>query len=461
LRPALDTQLVCAGCGHEPAWDDPLPFACPRRGDGGEHFLVRRFLDGGRHRELLSAAFEDSQRQPFVRFRRLFHSWQIARARGMDDGEYVDRVRDLDRRVAEVDGHGFAETPLGPQDALAEALHRPRGSLLVKDETGDVSGSHKARHLMQLAIWLETMQALGLLPAHDSSPLAIASCGNAALAAAVVARAMDRRLLVFVPTDAEASVLARMRELGAEIQVCPREEGQSGDPCLHAFHAATRDGALPFGCQGPENGLILEGGLSLGYEIVAQLRAGSRRVRQVVVQVGGGALGSSLFQAFLESRALDLIPKPLPRLHTVQTEGAQPLRRAFEALRDRVGLEPGTPLPPASGPKLARELDYAVKHRGEFMWPWESVPRSYATGILDDETYDWLTLVEGMLRSGGRSIVANERTLREAHDLSRVTTGIEVCATGASGVAGLMSLQTAGAVDPSATALVIFTGALR
>ena len=43
------------------------------------------------------------------------------------------------------------------------------------------------------------------------APLAIASCGNAALAAAVVARAADRRLRVFIPPDADPAVVARLR----------------------------------------------------------------------------------------------------------------------------------------------------------------------------------------------------------------------------------------------------------
>jgi hypothetical protein len=29
-----------------------------------------------------------------------------------------------------------------------------------------------------------------------------------------------------------------------------------------------------------------------------------------------------------------------------------------------------------------------------------------ATGILDDETYDWRAVVEGMLTTGGRPLVA-------------------------------------------------------
>ena len=60
------------------------------------------------------------------------------------------------------------------------------------------------------------------------------------------------------------------------------------------------------------------------------------------------------------------------------------------------------------------ELHYAATHRSEFMWPWEEEPISIATGILDDETYDWLAVVEGMLLTGGVPLVVDEQTLGES-----------------------------------------------
>ena len=60
------------------------------------------------------------------------------------------------------------------------------------------------------------------------------------------------------------------------------------------------------------------------------------------------------------------------------------------------------------------------------MWPWEDEPRSIAHGILDDETYDWLAVVEGLLRSGGGALVVDEETLQRAnatgHRRDRVST---------------------------------------
>ena len=130
---------------------------------------------------------------PFVAFRSLLWSHHAALATGWTDDRFVDEVRRLDDAVGEVDGRGFRTTPLQRLDDLATAIGQD-GGLWAKDETGAVSGSHKARHLFGLALHL----AVDGVPVD--TPLAISSCGNAALGAAVVARAASRPLVVHVPT---------------------------------------------------------------------------------------------------------------------------------------------------------------------------------------------------------------------------------------------------------------------
>ena len=367
----------------------------------------------------------------------------------MSDQTYVELVRALDDEVARVDGHGFVVTPFLASSALAGRL-QTGASIFVKDETGNVSGSHKARHLFGLLVHLEVVRRLGIAKGTPP-PLAIASCGNAALAAAVVAAAGRQRLLVFVPTDAEPAVVDRLVALGAEITVCPREQGVAGDPTYHRLQAAIADGALPFTCQGNENGLAIEGGETLGYEIAAAL--GGRRLDHVVIQVGGGALGSAVAQGLSEAVDFGVIGA-MPRVHTVQTAGAFPLARALEKLTSR--------LPADAGPdELRAAVEYAASHRSEFMWPWETVPHSLAHGILDDETYDWVALVEAMLSTGGKALVVSEEEIAEANELGASTTGIAVDPTGSAGLAGLAQLFRRGDIGAGEGAAVLFTGARR
>jgi threonine synthase len=368
----------------------------------------------------------------------------------MSDRAYVEMVRGLDSEVARVEGHGFVVTPFQVASALADRLGTG-AEICVKDETGNVSGSHKARHMFGLLVHLEVVRILGMTEGTPP-PLAIASCGNAALAAAVVAAAGRRRLLVFVPTDAEPAVLVRLRALGAEITVCPRVEGVAGDPTYHRLQAAIAEGALPFTCQGNENGLAIEGGETLGYEMAAA-SAAQGRLDHVVIQVGGGALASAVAQGLSESVAFGVM-SGMPSVHTVQTAGAFPLARALERVVRRLPANPGPE-------QIQEAVQYAAAHRSEFMWPWETVPHSLAHGILDDETYDWVAVVEAMLATRGEALVANEDEIARANEIGIEATGIEVDPTGSAGLAGLVQLCDRGLIGADEHAAVLFTGARR
>ena len=437
----LAVTLVCGGCGWQAADDDPFPFTCggARPGDDTDHVLVRT-LDASR------VTFpNDAHPNPFVAYRTLIRSYHLARAHGMQDDEYVRLVRDADDAVARVDGKGFLRTPLRRYNELDRRLgFRSGGGVWVKDETPNVSGSHKGRHLMGVLLHLKVVERLGL-GGREAPRLAIASCGNAALAAAVIAAAGGLSLLVFVPEDAESSVMTRLRELGAQISVCPREAGVPGDPTVARLSQAIADGALPFTCQGNRNGLAVEGGHTLGWEMAATLAEEQMRPDRLFVQVGGGALAGACAGSLAEARALGVLASE-PALHVVQTRGAFPLPRAFRALQERGG---------------ASALAYAATHRSEFMWPWEQPPASAADGILDDETYDWLAVVRRMFETGGDAHVVDEELLMEANDLAFETTGIEVDPTGSAGLAGLLAARASGGVDPDETVLVIFTGVRR
>ena len=352
-----------------------------------------------------------------------------------------------------VDGHGFRSTPFGRAAVLSERLGFARdGGVWVKDETGNVSGSHKARHLFGLLVHLEVVERLGRADPGHRPHLAIASCGNAALAAAVVAAAGHRELEVFVPVDADPVVVERLKDLDARVTVCPREPELPGDPTYHRLRRALAEGALPFTCQGNENGLAIESGFTLGYEM-AEALSGGPPLDHLVIQVGGGALASACIQALGEAARLGSLGR-VPRYQTVQTMGARPLQRAF----DRVGAR----LPAGAGlPEVRAALSYAAAHRSEFMWPWEEEPRSIAHGILDDETYDWLAVVEGMLVSGGGTVVVSEDLLARANALAVDATHIDVDPTGSSGLAGLLVLRDQGAIGDHERVGLLFTGVRR
>jgi threonine synthase len=236
-------------------------------------------------------------------------------------------------------------------------------------------------------------------------------------------------------------------------------------------------GAIPFCCQGPDNGLTIEGGKTLAYEVIDAL--GRDELARVFLQVGGGAFASAFSQACREARRATALPR-LPRIHPVQTRGAFPLRRAYDALVDTLvqRATPPGPRPAArtadvaewmrrhvSDAVLQRALDGAARRRHAFMRPWETEPRSIARGILDDETYDWLEIVKGTIEGGGWPLVVTEDELARANELARAATGSDVDHTGSAGLAGIVHVI---ATDPATLralrdehVVVVFTGARR
>jgi threonine synthase len=456
-------RVACAGCGTPAPPGEPFPFRCPNAGDGGDHVMAR-VLDPD------AVNWPDGEeRNPFVRYRTLLYAYHLGRGRGMSDEAFVEMVDRVDDRIAAVDGTGFRITPFG---RAGELSGRVGCEVWVKDETGQVSGSHKGRHLMGLLLLLEVAERTGLAE-RDGRRLAIASCGNAALAAAVVAQAGARPLDVFVPTWAEAAVVRRLEDLGATVHVVPRDAGVPGDPTYRALRAAVEEGAVPFTCQGPDNGLTVEGGETMAYELVDAWRERGRVADRAVVQVGGGALASAVVNGLRDAVALGAIAG-LPRVHAVQARGGHPLVRAYERVARRAlerlgedaslaGMSEGAQriLAKAETPEVEEVLREAAADRAAFMWPWETEPRSAATGILDDETYDWLAVVRGMLATGGRPVVADETAIEEANRLGREATHIGVDHTGTAGLAGLLELRRRGEVPDSEEVAVLFTGARR
>jgi threonine synthase len=445
----IGVRVACSGCGASIDPAKALPFQCPNAadGDGIDHVLVRNVPD----LPFPSHSGDIGAENPFIRYRRLSLAFHLGMEHGLSDADYCALVECLDAAVTRIDGQGFRITPFAPAPALVEPCGAPEDAKIwIKDETGNVSGSHKARHLMGVMIYLRVLERTGL-PLADTlrdRRLAIASCGNAALAAAVIARAADWPLDVFIPRDAEEPVVRRLKELGAECHVKTRADGQTGDPCYRGFRQAVAAGSLPFGVQGNEVGLAIEGGQTLGWEMADVLRQTGTELDILIVHVGGGALGSACYRGLQEAQLAGVISR-LPRFFTVQTTGAYPLKQAFTYF-----------LGEADPKDLAGSLRRAAQNRADYMKPWRTEPHSVAHGILDDETYDWLALVEAMTATDGDVLVVSEERLRQANRLGRDVAGISVSHTGSAGLAGLMDVFT-GHVPDASNVAVLFTGIER
>ena len=155
------SRLVCAGCGWQADTRAAHPFRCAHAGRDDVDHVLRHELGTG------DPVDADHDGNPFVRWRRSLWAWHAARARGLDDA------------IAGVDGQGFRGTPY----ARSEALSRRLGlDLWIKDETGNVTGSHKARHLMGILLHLQLVEGstassgLFLEQTASSTPVRASDC---------------------------------------------------------------------------------------------------------------------------------------------------------------------------------------------------------------------------------------------------------------------------------------------
>jgi threonine dehydratase len=402
-----------------------MPWRCPNSTLTDRRHLLTR-VEG----PMTSEEIPDASSNSFVGHDRDLAWAAYAAAHGIDAVSRREIFEELDEAVSLVDGVRFAPTPMARSEALSDELgFHADGGVWVKDETGAVAGSHKARHLVGVLLHLRAAEAIGHLP--QRAPLAIASCGNAALAAATLARAAEWPLDVYVPTWMSEAVGTRLDELGARVHRCERQAADPpGDPSMFRFREAVEEGSIPFTVQGPENALCLDTGRTIGWEVAAQMAAaGGQPLDRAFAQVGGGAFASSLGSALLGS-------SDVPKLHAVQAEGCAPLARAWERAAGRSDL---------------------AAHWEELMTVWPD-PHSVADGILDDETYDWLGVFDALTRSGGSPVVAPEDAILRAHRMA-VAAGLDVSATGSAGLAGLLTIRDS--IDDGERVLVVATGVSR
>ena len=423
------TGWRCAVCDSTVAIATPFPWRCPNSTEADRHHVLTIVnadpappadqsadRSGKRDASRTDARMDSSSGRSSLLTHDHDLAWAAyADANGLDRDVRTELVEQTDAAVRRVAGTGFIPTPFARCDALSDDLgFDTDGGVWVKDETGGVAGSQKARHLVTILLHLLAAERIGHLT--DRPRLAIASCGNAALAASTLAAAVDWPIDVYVPTWMTDGFGSELDRLGATVHRCERRpHDPPGDPAMHRFRDAVAAGAIPFTVQGPENALALDGGRTIGWEIAEQATAPLDRV---MVQVGGGAFATCLAAGLADTA-------PSTRLHAVQTEGCAPLARAWDRARSGHG-----PLDDIA----------TLGHRwSDLMTVWDD-PHSIADGIIDDETYDWLGVVAAMTASGGWPVVAAESDVLRAHAMAQAA-GFDVSPTGSAGLAGLLSIR--------------------
>ncbi len=221
-------------------------------------------------------------------------------------------VADPSRRLS----LGEGGTPLLPTPRLGAALGLPR--LRVKDESGNPSGSFKARGLGV------AVSMAGVLGASD---VCLPSAGNAGSALAAYAARGGLRSHVFLPRDVARLFVMETEAYGARVSMVDGLITDAGRAC--AAEAKQRG---HFECATLKEPYRIEGKKTMGYEIAEQLAW--TLPDAILYPTGGGTGLIGMWKAFDEMERLGLVGPQRPRMYAVQAEGCAPIVKAFREGRD-------------------------------------------------------------------------------------------------------------------------------
>jgi threonine synthase len=212
-------------------------------------------------------------------------------------------------------GEGW--TPLIRTRRLGELLGA--SDLWVKDEGLNPTGSFKARGL---ACAISMCRELGI------SKVAIPSAGNAAGALAAYAAAAGIEAHIFMPRDVPQSNYIECKAAGANVTLV---DGLISDCGRIVAERKAAEGW--FEVSTLKEPYRIEGKKTMGYEIAEQF---DWTLPDAILYPAGGGVGLiGMWKAFAELEALGWIGSKRPKMIAVQSEGCQPVVRAFEEGADR------------------------------------------------------------------------------------------------------------------------------
>ena len=305
---------------------------------------------------------------------------------------------------------GEGGTPLLAADGLGDEMGMAAGTLWVKDEAVNPTGSFKARGMAV---------AVAMARLSGAQKLAVPSAGNAGGALAAYAARAGIEAHVFMPRDVPAANRLECVLAGAQVTLV---DGLINDCAKRVQEGQAREGWWDMSTL--REPYRVEGKKTMGYEIAEAF--GWTLPDVILYPTGGGTGLIGMGKAFDEMEALGWIGTHRPRLVSVQAEGCAPIARAFAAGASEAGLFENAQTV-ASGLRVPRAL-------GDFI-------------MLD------------MLRRGsGVAVTVSDRDLMaDAYALSAAT-GICAAPEGGACLAALRRLRTEGWVQPGEKVVLFNTG---
>ncbi len=307
-------------------------------------------------------------------------------------------------------------TPLYPASRLGKSLGLR--NLYLKDDTQNPSASIKDR---ATAVVLQRAIDIG------APVVSVASTGNAGSSTACLAAALGIRAIVFVPESAPVAKLTQAISYGATVLAVRGSYDDAFDLCLKAsdefgwFNRST--GYNPF---------TREGKKTCAYEIFEDL---GRVPDRIVVPTGDGNLLSGIWKGWRDLRAIGLIDR-LPKIDCAQSDASAAIGNTVSRIRKESNAETD--------------------------WSSIRMEQVTATTVADsisvDRPRDGLAAVQGVIQSGGESVMLpDDEILAAIPDMAR-TTGVFAEPAAAAPWAAVKRLAREGTVNADELIVCVVSG---
>ena len=309
---------------------------------------------------------------------------------------------------------GETMTPLLPAPRLGERLGL--SNLLIKDESRLPTGSFKARGM---AMAVSMARSLGVTVA------ATPTAGNAGGALAAYAAAAGMKCVVFMPEDTPLVNRLEAGLYGARAFLV--------NGLIHDCGAIVAEGARRFGWfdfSTLKEPYRLEGKKTMGLELAEQLEWDLPDA--IFYPTGGGTGLIGMWKAFSELAELgwlagDAAKGKRPRMYACQSEGCDPIVRAFER-----------------GERFAETRENAA---------------TIASGLRVPKAVGDFMILDAVRASGGKALRAREDRLRQWMAVGSADEGIAICPETAACLDALEGAVKAGEVKGDERVVVFNTGA--
>jgi threonine synthase len=303
---------------------------------------------------------------------------------------------------------GEGDTPLLPAQRLGTSIGLQR--LFIKDESGNPTGSFKARGLAVAVSMAAQLKVKGL---------AIPTAGNAGGALAAYAARAGMEAHVFMPKDAPRANQLEVKAFGADLVLV---DGLISDAGKLAGEQAVKHKWLDVSTF--KEPYRLEGKKTMGLELAEQFAGELPDV--ILYPTGGGTGLVGMWKAFEEMEQLGWIGPQRPRMVTVQAAGCAPIVRAFEQ-----GAE-----------------------HAEF---WQNA-ETLAAGLRVPGPFADRLILRALRESRGTAVAVSDDEITKAQHEMASSEGVFAAPEGAATWAALKHLAQQGAIQPGERVVLFNTG---